>query len=226
MSIRTTLLPAAVALVALAAGTAPAAAATSECGGGCISVFAKQFGTYAAPAHVEAVLGGKAQVGQPVVLAPADKTDPAQDLRPRGGPLVSNFHAAGMVSDAVNDHYGSLRAAQIEYSPLGMRSGLCVGVAGAPSQGEGLTLQHCSVPGTTVFVVATPYSPPGQPGFFPLISGATRNFSRPYAMDYPRGAHPTDDPTPHILLRHLKFTGDEHRVIERQLFGTYFGVLP
>jgi hypothetical protein len=229
MSIKRTLLASAATLAAAAGttvlGTLAANAATAECGAGCISVFAKQFGSYAQPAYVEAVLDGKAQVGQPVILAPADGLDPAQDLRPRGGPMVSDFHAAGMVSDEVNEHYGDLRAAQIEFSPLGVRSGLCVGVEGSPSQGEGLTLQSCSTPGTTVFILGTPYSPPGEPRFFPLISGATTNFSRPYTMDYPRGAHPTDDQMPSIVLRHLKFVGEEHRVPERQLFGTYIGVL-
>jgi hypothetical protein len=229
MFIKRTLLAAAATVGAAAGmtdlGTSAAEAATTECGPGCISVFAKQFGTYADPRFVEAVLDGKAEVGQPVVLKPANRMDPAQDLKPRGGPMVSDFHAAGMVSDAVNQRYGDLRAAQIEFSPLGVPSGLCVGIAGAPSQGKGLTLQSCSTPGTTVFIVGTPYSPPGEPGFFPLISGATTKFKRPYTMDYPRGAHPADEPTPHIILRRLKFVCKQRRVTERQLFGTYFGVL-
>src|SRR4051812_11831236 len=69
-----------------AAATAPANAATPECGGGCISVFSSELGTFADPNFVEAVLdGGTAQVGQPVGLKPASGTDPSEDFKPGGG---------------------------------------------------------------------------------------------------------------------------------------------
>jgi len=37
---------------------------------------------------------------------------------------VSDFFAAGLVSAAVNQHYGSQTAVQIEYAPLGKPAGL------------------------------------------------------------------------------------------------------
>ena len=61
-------------------GTLSASAATPACGQRCISIFSREFGTYAQPHFVEAVLGGVAKVGQPVIL----KT--GQQLRPVGGP--------------------------------------------------------------------------------------------------------------------------------------------
>jgi len=132
-----------------------------------------------------------------------------------------------MVSAKVNRHYGNLRAVQIEYAPLGVASGLCVGLATTAFQNQGLTLQPCSVPATTVWIIDTVHSPAtAADGYFPLINGSTRNFSRPFVMDYPRNAHPTDEPTPQIRVRHLKLLGNEHTVPDRQLWGTHFGVLP
>jgi hypothetical protein len=65
---------------------------------------------------VEAVLQGVGKAGQALIPRRASSSDPSEDLKPRGGP-VSGFYAAGMVSAAVNRHYGTLRAAQLEYAP-------------------------------------------------------------------------------------------------------------
>jgi hypothetical protein len=208
-------------------GTLSASAATPSCGQRCISIFTRALGAYAQPNFVEAVLGGVAKVGQPVILKRASNSDPSEDLIVHRGGLVSDFFAAGMVSAKVNRHYGNLRAAQIEYAPLGVASGLCVGLATTAFQNQGLTLQPCSVPATTVWIIDTVHSPAtAADGYFPLISGSTRNFSRPFVMDYPRSTCPTDKPTRQIRVRHLKLLGNEHTVPDRQLWGTRFGVLP
>src|SRR3954469_18136254 len=133
-----------------AAATAPANAATPECGGGCISVFSSELGTFADPTFVEAVLdGGPAQVGQPVGLKPASGTDPSEDFKPgpatNMGGTVSDFYADGLVSAEANSRYGHLSAVQQRYAPLGDDTGLCVGVARV-KQGEDLTLQPCDDP--------------------------------------------------------------------------------
>ncbi len=104
-----------------------------------------------------------------------------------------------------NRHYGDLRAVPIEYAPFGVAGGLCVGLAAAAFRNEGLTLQPCSVPATTVWIIDTADSPAtAADGYFPLVNGSTRNFSRPFVMDCPGNAHPTDEPTPPIRVRHLK----------------------
>src|SRR4051812_9522369 len=146
-----------------AAATAPANAATPECGGGCISVFSSELGTFADPNFVEAVLdGGTAQVGQPVGLKPASGTDPSEDFKPggaTGGGTVSDFYADGMVSAEANSHYGHLDAVQQKYAPYGVETGLCVGGARV-AQGEGLPLQPGGVGGAAGGVG---FSPPGGP---------------------------------------------------------------
>ena len=91
---------------------------------------------------------------------------------------MSDFYAAGMVSAEANSHYGSLMAVQQEYAPFGIGTDLCVGLAKV-AQNEGLTLQPCDVPGTTVWIVHPDLSP-ATPGYFPIINAATTDFRGPF----------------------------------------------
>jgi hypothetical protein len=229
MSIKKRGLAAAATLIAAcsvsAAATGAASAATPECGPPCISVFSSELGTYAQPNFVEAVLGGGgANVGQPVGLKPANRLDPSQDIlpqAPRPMATVSDFYAAGMVSAEANSHYGSLLAVQQEYAPFGMETGLCVGLARV-AQNEGLTLQPCSVPGTTVWVVH--FGLATTSGYFPIINAATTDFRRPFAMHLPRNEVASGKPL-QMQARRLQFlTGDE-TIRARQLWGAVEGVL-
>lgn len=230
MSIRRAMLRAVATTSIVVAGGAWAppptvAAATPECGERCISVFSYAFGTYTDLNYVETVLGGAAEVGQPVILSPASSSDPAQDLLPRVR-LVSEFYDAGMVSAQVNRRYGGLRAAQIEFAPAGVPTGLCVGLARAAFQNQGLTLQPCTVPGTTVWIVDTPDSPAtAAAGFFPLVNASTRGFTRPYGMDFPQNADPADVASAQIRVRRLQFDHRDHTLPRRQLWGIYRGVV-
>jgi len=204
-------------------GTIAAGAATPECGSSCSSVFSRALGSYDQLNFVEAVYQERAEVGQPVILDQATSSDPAEDLMPHGG-LVSDFYAAGMVSARVNHHYGNLRAAQLEYAPRGLGTGLCVGLDEAPYQGQGLTLQTCSLPGRTVWIIDTPDSPTtAADGYFPIVSAATRDFVHPFAMDY-RRARP-GSLRGQIRLRHLVFDDVDHTVPDRQLWGNHVGVV-
>ncbi|MGR6964436.1 hypothetical protein ACU610_08265 [Geodermatophilus sp. URMC 61] len=233
MSVRSQILAAAAATTTIVgAGTvAPplASAATPACGPGCIAVFSPEFGTHGDPQFVEAVLDGVGTVGQPLVLQRASSSDPSEDFLPRGG-LVSDFFATGMVSAAVNGHYGSLRAAQLEYAPSGVASGLCVGLASTAYEDEPLGLQPCSVPETTVWIVDTADSPAtAAEGYSPLVNGSTTDFTHPFAMTYPADAAPTDEPAPQIHVSRLHFCEHadpaERAVPDRQLWGTLLGVL-
>jgi hypothetical protein len=229
MSIKSRVLVAA-ATLALASGfsmvgTPSANAATPQCGNGCVEIFSRLFGTSTDPNFVETVSHGVAKIGQPMILARASSSNPAQDLLPSMAGLVSDFYHAGLVSAEVNRHYGNLRATQIEYAPFGVASGLCVGLATAAFQGEGLTLQRCSVSAKTVWIVDTADSPTtAAEGFFPLVNGSTTDFCHPFAMTYPRHAYPTHKPATQIRVRHL--INNPADVPDRQLWGTAFGVLP
>lgn len=221
---RNVLALAAMAASVITVGTLSASAATPECGERCLSIFSRELGTYDRPNVVEAVLDGVARVGQPVILKKANSSDPSQDLV---GDLrqVSDWYTAGMVSAAVNSRYGSLFAAQIEYAPFGAETELCVGLAQTAFQGQGLTLQPCTAPGRTIWIVDTADSPTTAPAWFPIVNGSTRDFSRPFAMAYPRDQRATDQRLQQIEIRRLQFrSGDT--LPDSQLWGAHMGVLP
>ena len=207
-----------------AVATAPADAATPECGQGCISVFSSALGTYADVEFVEAVLGGgDARVGQPVGLKEVSGTDPAEDFRPgtaTGGGTVSDFYADGMVSAAANSHYGDLNAVQQRYAPSGVETGLCVGVARV-AQGEDLVLQPCDVPGTTVWIVHPTAGTP--PGYFAIVNAATTDFRRPFAMHLPRHEVAGGGPELQMQLRRLQYRTADEALPASQVWGAVFG---
>ncbi|MFF4896091.1 hypothetical protein [Streptomyces sp. NPDC001068] len=225
--------------VALAGGvtgvsTLSASAATPRCGGHCIDIYSKKLGTADDPRFVETVLHGVARAGQPTVLHRAGGTDPAEDFLPHLA-KVSDFHRAGLVSAAVNRHYGNLHAAQIQYAPSGRPSGLCAALATTAYEGEGLTLQPCDLPGRTVWIVDTTDSPStAAQGLFPLVNGSTRDFVHPFAMTVPEhgrldGTHARHHTRAHhhpraqIQVRRL--AGDPGHVPDGQLWGTKLGIL-
>ena len=138
--------------------------------------------------------------------------------------LVSDFYAAGMVSADVNSQYGHLFAAQIQYAPNGVRSGLCVGLATAAYQNEALTLQPCSTPAVTVWILDTTDSPTtAAAGYFPIVNASTTDFDHPFAMDLPQEEVASVQQLVQIRLRRLQFLGSEKTLPDRQLWGAHFG---
>ena len=197
-------------------GTLPAAAATPQCGPHCIQIFNAKFGTNANPGFVETVFQGVATAGQPTIVAPPSSSDPAGDLiaTAPGAGLVSDFFAAGLVSAAVNQQYGTERAVQIEFAPLGVPTGLCAALAVTAYQNEGLTLQPCSTPGTTVWIIDTADSRATAPARFPLVNGSTTDFTHPFAMII--HGNPAHERFPQIKVQRLRNPG---HVRVSQLWG-------
>ena len=182
-----------------AAATLPAGASTTQCGSACVQIFSKMYG----PGFVESVFQGIAAAGQPTILHAASDSDPTGDfINPLGHPvLVSTFYAQGMVSAAVNAHYGSEFAVQVEYAPYGNPTGLCAAVATPAYQNEGLSLQPCSTPGTTVFIIDKNDSPGTWPAWFPIVNASTADFTHPYTMTI--DGNPADKPFPQITLQRM-----------------------
>jgi hypothetical protein len=203
--------------------TLSASAATPACGAQCLSIFSRELGTYAQPGPVEDVLDGVAQVGQPVILkAPPSASDPSQDTIPHRRP-VSDWYADGMVSAAVNAHYGSLFGVQIEYAPYGMPSGLCVALAHVAYQNEGLSLQPCDVASLTVWVLDYPDSAATAPAWFPIVNASTSDFRRPFAMSLGHDEIASAHRLLQIRVRHLQFLTNEKTLPDSQLWGAHFG---
>ena len=228
MSIKSKVLAAAAALTMAGglgtAGTLSASAATPQCSQSsptCIQIFSAKFGTPDNPGFIETVFLGIPAAGVPTILHRASNSDPAEDLIvPLAGP-VSMFYTLGLVSAAVNSHYGSETAVQIEYAPRGKPTGLCAALATTAYQNEGLTLQPCSTPGTTVWIIDTADSPATAPTYFPLVNGSTTDFAHPFGMTIQ--GDPAHKPFPQIKVRHL--TGNPADVPDRQLWGRDFGVV-
>ena len=204
----------------ITAGTQSASAATLACGPNCVSVFSKELGSYAQPGPVEDVLDGVAAIGQPLILKQADSSDASEDTIPN---LMSvpDFYAAGMVSAEVDSHYGNLSAAQIQYAPNGVHTGLCVGLATVASQNEGLTLQPCSVPALTVWIL----DPAGSSAanYVAIVNASTTDFDHPFAMDLPQDEVVSAHQLPQIRVRRLQFLGREKLLPDRQLWGVHRG---
>ena len=235
---------------ALTAGTA--SAATPSCGPSCINLFSHQFGNFASPNYTVDVLRQGEKTGQPIILFRQSNSDPALDWTVAFQGNVSDFFAAGLVSAAVNLHYGCASinnvctgsgltvfpndpAFENEYAPFGVDSGLCLGVAATAFNDEGVTLQPCGVSSKTVWILDTydqfSFRTALQDGV-PLINGSDTNFSQPFVLTYPNQGFPTDLPRPQLVVTNLtgfsQGTGgpEVNSVNSNQLWGATFGVLP
>jgi len=147
-----------------AAGAMSASAATPSAGPSAVDIFSPLFGTHHAPTDVLDVLRQGEKVGQPIILFRASNFDPAEDFSLSYQGLVSDFFAAGLVSATTELHYGGGStlpsgvktaddpAFEVEYSPYGVQSGLCVGVGATAAQNGKVSLQPCGVSSKTVWI--------------------------------------------------------------------------
>jgi hypothetical protein len=224
MSVKSKVLAAAATLAVVGGvsivGTVSASAATPQCsrnGNVCTQIFSKRFGTPASPGFVESVFLGIPVAGVPTILQRTSTTDPAGDMIIPAAGTVSSFYAKGMVSAAANQHYGAEKAVQLEYAPRGVRTGLCAAIATpTPYQNEGLTLQPCTTPGTTVFIIDTADAPTASP-YFPIVLASTTDFVHPFSMAFPGQADPAHRLFPQIKVQHL--TGNPANVPDDQLWS-------
>ena len=230
-------------------GMLSAAAATPSCGNACVDIFSREFGTHRTPNFVLDVWRQGAKVGQPIILFRTSDTDPAEDINASFQGFTSDFFGAGLVSAAVELHYGAGLglpttpagpppgngfpndpAFELEYTPFGVGSGLCVGVASTAAQGTKVSLQPCGASSKTVWIVDT-LDTTIRHGYVPLINGSDTNFSHPFVLTYPKNGYPTDKPRPQLITQNLTgFTGNFlvpvlGTVNDNQLWGADFGVL-
>jgi hypothetical protein len=218
---------------ALAASSA--SAATPSCGGRCVDIFSRDFGTFQHPNFVLDTLRQGEKVGQPQILFRTANFDPAEDYTFSYQGQVSDFYAAGLVSAEVNLHYGGGAtgfpddlAFEVQYSPYGVDSGLCTGVASTAVAGEKVTLQPCGVSARTVWIVDS--ADAIGAGYVPLINGSDTNFSQPFVLTYPANNYPTNMPRPELYVSNLTgFQGaggfPQGTINSSQLFGADFGRL-
>jgi len=111
MSIKSKVFAAAATLTLVAGAGAVAAtsasAATPSAGPNAVDIFNHDFGTHAHPNFVLDTYRQGEKVGQPQILFRVANSDPAEDYTYSYQGLTSDFFAAGLVSAAVNLHYGN-----------------------------------------------------------------------------------------------------------------------
>ncbi len=226
MSIKSKVLAAAATLTLVgglgAAGALSANAATPSCGHDCIDIFSHEFGTHHNPAFVLDVWRQAAKVGQPIILYRTSNTDKAEDFTISFQGTVADFFAAGLVSSALDLHYSADWAYEIEYSPNGVNSNLCVGVGTTAANLTPVSLQPCGVSAKTVWVVDSSNTIKGF--YVPLINGSDTNFSHPYVLHYPGNGYPTDVPRPQLNTYTLQ-TYSNGTVFDNEMWGANFGIL-
>ena len=204
------------------AGALSASAATPPCGHRCIDIFSREFGTHHHPNFVLDVWRQSARAGTPIILYRTSNTDKAEDFTISFQGTVSDFFAAGLVSSALNLHFSHNWAYEIEYSPNGVNSGMCIGTASAAVDRTPVVLVQCGASAKSVWVVDSQDSI-GH-GYVPLINGSTTNFSHPSVLHYPGNAFPTDTPRPQLNTFGLqKYSNGS--VFDNELWGANFGVL-
>jgi hypothetical protein len=170
MSIKSKVLAGAAALSVITAGLAvsgvAANASTPQCGNRCVEV--------SNGGSVLDVYKRVSALGQKVILWGPSNIDPATDFTTTYQGTVNQFYKLGLASAELKLHYGWAPAFELQYSPYGVGSHLCVGVDGA--KGGQVNLRNCGVSANTLWVAV-----PTKGGYV-LISGATKNFSDPNVL--------------------------------------------
>ena len=179
MSIKTKIVTAAAAFTLIvgvgAAGTLTANAATPKCGPQCSDFYSRAFGTGSV---LDALHAGRA--GQPATLARAGRSQ-GEDFSVDGLGQVDDFFRAGLLPGGLNALYGSQFVYEIEYTPGGSPSDLCLGVGAVPGTGTTVALEPCGKNAKTVWIFDL--EPTSTGTYYALISAATsHNFNHPYAL--------------------------------------------
>ena len=201
-----------------AAGAGAASAATPQCANNCLTPKSAAY-----PRFVESALFGIPLRGVPTIVSPAAGWNPGEDFTlPTGTPVnAAYYYARGMVSAALTSQYGGtgFAAVQIEYAPYGKPTGLCSGIATTAYQDEALSLQPCSTPDTTVWILD--FNDSQIRGDYSIINASTTDFTHPFVMTIlGNPAHQLFTP---IILQHL--LGNPGNVPANELWSTASGTL-
>jgi len=201
-----------------AAGAGAASAATPQCANNCLTPKSAAY-----PRFVESALFGIPLRGVPTIVSPAAGWNPGEDFTlPTGTPVnAAYYYARGMVSAALTSQYGGtgFAAVQIEYAPYGKPTGLCSGIATTAYQDEALSLQPCSTPDTTVWILD--FKDSQIRGDYSIINASTTDFTHPFVMTIL--GNPARQLVTPIILQHL--LGNPGKVPANELWSTASGTL-
>ena len=137
---------------------------------------------------------GRWSPGTPISLAYANSNNPGEDWRVTLQSTVFDLYHLGFVSSAIELHYRTHFAFEVMWTPYGVETNLCRGLAKNAYEGETVTLQPCGSFPRTIWIVGnnifpadhaahtakaaiTPYYAGNE-----LISAASTNPSVPYLL--------------------------------------------
>jgi hypothetical protein len=195
MSIKSKVLGGAAALAVMAgglgvAGAATAHAATPSCGHSCIELSAGNYGT----GNVVDVYKAKQQIGAKVILWSESNTDKAEDFTASYAGRVNELYNAGLVSESFAYAYGHDMAFELQYTPYGVDSGLCIGTATKAGSGTPVVLEPCGQSSKTVWAADNSISWKQVADHYRLlINGSNTNFFDPYVLTNRSGSLVTNN---------------------------------
>jgi hypothetical protein len=185
MSIKSKVLGGAAALAVMAgglgvAGAATAHAVTPSCGWSCIELSSGNYGT----GNVVDVFKAKQQIGAKMVLWSESNTDKAEDFTVSRAGRVSELNTYGLASDALALHYGHDEGFELQYTPYGVDSGLCMGTATTAGSGTPVVLEPCGASSKSIWVLDTHGISSSQvkANYVQLINGSDNSFASPYVL--------------------------------------------
>ena len=230
---------------ALTAGSA--SAATPSCGPTCINLYNQQFGK----AFYQDVFRQSIKLNQPVILFRSSDSDPALDFTSNLLADVSTpsclfgTTSTGACVGGITLPFTPLTVAQLcklggglgagtcaryasdwvwetQYSPYGVNSGLCVGVATAVS-GAPVSLQPCGVSAKTWWISDNAHRYFHKGHFYtPWVNAASTNFTQPLVLTYPTNGYPTDKPRPQLTAT-TQTTFSSGAPAQNQMWGVCVG---
>jgi hypothetical protein len=198
--------------------TTTASAATPPCGTSCRSYFTEKWGSD----EVLDVYQQRAAAGNKIIMYQASNYDPAEDWTYMNQGTVASFYRRGLVSGAVDLQYGTDKAFELEYTPYGVGSGLCVGTASSAGSRTPVALEPCGASARTVWIND---SADAQNGYSPLISGSDTNFSDPYVLQYPSYAVPNSQARTQLTTYQRQESSGSDVVYDNQLWSYLTGTL-
>jgi hypothetical protein len=163
------------AVMAVTVTAVPANAASRACGDTCLTLTAQEFG----PEYVTAVPAGSVAAGTPIVMAPGSAITREDFESSYYGTASADYTSGQLVSAAVAQAWPQDPVYQIFYAPGGVRSDLCLGMAGTAETGAEVTLQPCYTPLRTEWIALLNDS---DNGYTPLISGTDTSTAGPLVL--------------------------------------------
>jgi hypothetical protein len=194
MSIKSKVLGGAAALAVMAGGLGVAGAAnaaTPSCGHSCIEISSGNYGT----GNIVDVYKAKQQIGAKVALWSASNTDKAEDFTVSYAGRVNSLYNAGLVAESFAYRYGHDLAFELQYTPYGVDSGLCVGTATKAGSGTPVVLEPCGATSKTVWALDSHGVSHKQAlaGYVQLINGSNTNFAEPFVLTNRSGSLVTNN---------------------------------